>query len=216
MASGRRWSGIDFDALFEPDIMGNGPAADGYRSNGQPLRYAHVQYGARRGDVGYRVRGQDVASLWAAKGTATYTMPFHGRSYSSHNQARTNARDTCSASVSLAFQPDGNYSIHTSVAGGGHGGSTLVESGRWLTGSTTAGEYEIQILFDDVGAASYGTTAQGFASMAAAQTASVSMSVPSASSEMLSAAVRIRCLVRRGGLVQESVLEAGVSASGWV
>jgi len=215
MASGYRHGGVDFDQLFDPDILGNGPAADGYRANGQPLRYAHVQYGQRRADVGYRVRGQDVAAMWAAKGTATYTMPFHGKGFSASNQARTNSRDSCSASISLAFQPDGTYAVHSSIAGGGNGGSSLVESGRWLTGSTSAGEYEIQIVAADVGQASFGTSAPGFVSMTAAQSASASITVPSASAQWLSEAVRFRCLVRRGGLVQESVLTARVSASGW-
>lgn len=215
MASGYRHGGVDFDDLFDPDILGNGPAADGYRANGQPLRYAHVQYGQRRADVGYRVGGQDVATMWATKGTATYTMPFHGKGFSSGNQARTNSRDSCNASISLAFQPDGTYAVHSSIAGGGNGGSSLADWGRWLTGSTSPGEYEIQIVAADVGQASFGTTAPGFVSMTSAQSASVTISVPSASAQFLSEAVRVRCLVRRGGLVQESVLIAGVSASGW-
>lgn len=72
MASGYRSGGVDFDDLFDPDVMGDGPSAAGLRSGGTPLKYAALAYGSKRADVGYRQGGSDVSNLWAAKGTAQY------------------------------------------------------------------------------------------------------------------------------------------------
>lgn len=72
MATGYRSGGVDFDDLFDPDVMGSGPAVAGMRSGGAPLKYAALSYGSKRADVGYRQNGHDVSNLWAAKGTARY------------------------------------------------------------------------------------------------------------------------------------------------
>lgn len=73
MASGHRSGGVDFDDLFDPDVVGDGPvAAFLKRADGTPLRYAHIQYGAQRADVNRRSGGVDVSKWWAAKGTAAY------------------------------------------------------------------------------------------------------------------------------------------------
>lgn len=72
MPKGYRSAGADFDDLFDPDTMGDGPTFSSMRSGGTPLRYAAVSYGSKRADVGYRQNGQDVSNLWAAKGTARY------------------------------------------------------------------------------------------------------------------------------------------------
>lgn len=72
MANKFRRTGVDFDDLFDPDVMGNGPTAPGCRVNGVPLRYAHISYGTKRADVGYRENGVDVSNKWAQKGSAVY------------------------------------------------------------------------------------------------------------------------------------------------
>lgn len=215
MASGHRYGQVDFDDLFDPDIIGDGPVANGYAAKNVGVRYAHVRYGTRRADVGYRIGGQDVASLWAAKGTATYTLPFHGKAFSSGNQAKSNSGGTCSASVRLNLLPDGTYTITRSSAGGGNNSSSIVDSGRWLPTGQSAGEYEIYITADNVGRASFSTSATGFVSMTSVQFASISISVQSASSDYAEASVAIQCHVRRAGLVQVSSLSAYVGATGW-
>lgn len=67
---------VPFEDLFDPDIIGDGPQAWPFTDAGTPLRFAHVQYGQRRADVGFTVKiggtDVDVATLWAAKGTAVY------------------------------------------------------------------------------------------------------------------------------------------------
>lgn len=72
MSSGYASGGTDFDDLFDPDVMGDGPTAAGYSANGALLKYAALSYGTKRADVGYSVAGVDVSNLWAAKGTAVY------------------------------------------------------------------------------------------------------------------------------------------------
>lgn len=72
MAKGYRKDSIDFDDRFDTDIVGDGPIAAGLRRDGVPMRYAHIMYGSKGPDVGYRENGVDVSNKWAAKGTAAY------------------------------------------------------------------------------------------------------------------------------------------------
>ncbi|UNP28097.1 hypothetical protein [Lysobacter gummosus] len=72
MATLIKHQGLLFEDLFDPDIMGDGPVAGRCFHNGQPLRFAHIQYGRKRADVNFRVNNVDVSNLWAAKGTASY------------------------------------------------------------------------------------------------------------------------------------------------
>lgn len=75
MATGYKSGGVDFDNLFDPYVTGTPPAATGYLVAGVDLagRYAPLVYGTQRANVGYRILGgADVATLWAAKGTARY------------------------------------------------------------------------------------------------------------------------------------------------
>lgn len=73
MAKGITSGGVDFDDLFDPDVVGDGPSTPWLTSGGVALRYAALAYGTKRADVGYRnSAGVDVTNLWAAKGTAVY------------------------------------------------------------------------------------------------------------------------------------------------
>lgn len=73
MAKGFTSGGVDFDDLFDPDVIGDGPAAPFLTSGGVSLKYAALAYGTKRADVGFRnSSGVDVSNLWAAKGTAVY------------------------------------------------------------------------------------------------------------------------------------------------
>lgn len=215
MASGYRSGGVDFDDLFDPDVMGDGPTASGYRRSGQPLRYAHIQYGQKRGDVGYRSGGVDVSNLWAAKGTATYVLPFHGKGFSAHNQAATNAQGSASAQVELRINADGAYEVWVSTTGGGNSSSRMADRGIWLRNGGV-GEYDVRFEFANAGAANVGNTAPDWRNASTSQSCSARVSVPSASSESVSAVVEFHCLMRRGGgNVSRSIMVARVSATGW-
>ncbi|MCU1000760.1 MULTISPECIES: hypothetical protein [Stenotrophomonas] len=219
MASGYRSSGIDFDDLFDPYVEGPMAQDSGRRVGGTDLsrRYAHIQYGSKRADVGYRVGGMDVSNLWAARGSATYRLPFHGQAFSASNGAKTNSSGSASASISIDMLSDGNYSIRRSVNGGGNSSNTVVASGRWLPAGANPSEYDVRFSAGNPGAASFGTSAPSFVSLATSRSASVSISVPAASTSYERAAVAVNVHLRRaGGNEQISTFTASVSASGWV
>lgn len=68
MPSGYASGGVDFDDLFDPYAEGPFAADCGSMLAGTDLsrRYAHIQYGSKRADVGHRINGMDVSNLWAA------------------------------------------------------------------------------------------------------------------------------------------------------
>ncbi|WP_416058363.1 hypothetical protein [Stenotrophomonas maltophilia] len=219
MASGYALTGIDLDDLFDPYIEGPTSSDSGFLLTGSDLsrRYAHIQYGSKRPDVGYRVGGMDVSNLWAAKGTASYRLPFHGKAYSAHAGAKTNSTGNVTATVSFAMNSDGTYSAYSSVAGGGNGGSSQVASGRWLPAGANAGDYEVQITAPTPEKASFSTSAPSFVSLSTSRSASVSISVPARSARSDEDYVSVSVALRRaGGAAQVSSFGAIVSATGWV
>lgn len=163
MPSGYKSGGVDFDDLFDPYVTGTPPAATGYRVAGVDLagRYAPLVYGTQRADVGYRIAGgADVATLWAAKGTAHYVdanagLPAEVAIYvagssgpltatASFNLFR-NGTTTWDPSGASAWYPSGaagigdSYEVMFEVLSGFGGtlsGSTL---STWLALSSTRG-----------------------------------------------------------------------------
>ena len=95
-----------FATLFDEDIIGDGPQAAGYADNGIPLRFAHIQYGAKRANVGYRINGVDASNLWAAKGTASYVNGTAGIPAVIEDISLA-LTAPISASVTLQLRPDG-------------------------------------------------------------------------------------------------------------
>ncbi|MGO1069233.1 hypothetical protein [Lysobacter sp. CA199] len=138
MATLIKHQGIPFEDLFDPDIIGDGPIAHRCTHNGQPLRFAHIQYGAKRADVNFRVNNQDVSNLWAAKGTASYVSDggFGGRL-----RASDVGYPSAKATATFYFNADGT-TRWTSETNGGQGG------GVWSR--SQPGEYDI--LFTQVAA----------------------------------------------------------------
>ena len=67
-----RHNGVPLHELFDPDIVGDGPAAPGFREGGVPLKFASITYGTKGPDVKKRSGGADISNLWAAAGTAVY------------------------------------------------------------------------------------------------------------------------------------------------
>lgn len=217
MASGYRSQGVDFDDLFDADVMGNGPAADALRrQGGQPLRYAHLQYGQKRADVGFRLGGQDVSNLWAAKGTATYTLPINGQAFSAHNQSRTNSSGSATATVTFIIDSNGTYRILQNTTGGGNNTGSDPISGTWLPAGATVGEYDVQFEAANVGAASISNGAPSYSSCTASRSVAASVSVPAASLDNVYAEVTLIIRLRRSnGAVSTTQIVAKVGAAGW-
>ncbi len=217
MASGYRYQGVDFDDLFDPDVQGNGPVAGAYRRpDGQPLRYAHVQYGSRRGDVNRRQGGVDLASLWAAKGTATYTLGFNGGNYARSALALTNQQGSVNASVTLSLNSDGTWVI-TSFAT--RDGGRTEASGSWLPAGANVGDYQVQFgaATSDGGGGSVSNSAPGYQSLGAPQSVGISASAVAASTQNVDHAVHVVCYLRRisTGTVSTTSCTLRAMATGW-
>ncbi|WP_314102952.1 hypothetical protein [uncultured Stenotrophomonas sp.] len=157
-----------------------------------------------------------MATLWAAKGTAAYSLPFNGIRFAAHAAAKTNSSGSATASIQIVLASDGNYTITSSVVGGGLGSNTVVDQGRWLPTGASAAEYQVQFAADGLGSANFSTSAGGFTSLTSSQSGSVSVSVPAASAEYRNAVANVYVrLVRAGGAVQQTVFYASVTAVGW-
>jgi len=217
MTSGFRFQGVDFDNLFDPDLMGDGPAAAGLRQQGgAQLRYAHIRYGQKRADVGFRVGGQDVSNLWAAKGTATYTLPINGQAFAAHNQSRTNSTGSAVATVTFVIESNGTYRVLQTTTGGGNNTGADPITGTWLPAGATVAEYDVQFEAANVGAASISNGAASYAPCSASRSISASVSVPAASLDNVSAEVTLVIRLRRSnGAVSTTQIVAKVGASGW-
>lgn len=111
MGTSYKTAGVDLDDQFDPDIIGDGPTAPGYKQGGTPLKYAAIKYGSKGPDCGYAQAGVDVSNLWAAKGTAVYALACDGQ------QANVGVTlpnmKTGSATASFVANADGTYVLST-------------------------------------------------------------------------------------------------------
>lgn len=151
MTSGYRNSaGVDTDNLFDPDIVGDGPSATGYKkSDGTLLKYAAAKYGTVGPNTGYRLsNGADIATLWAAKGTAQYSLPINGQTFTS--TGATVGTGACTATLDFEIATSGwtlvssgtNATTKTLASGAVPSGAISVQiTDTWLdaTGDTDAG-----------------------------------------------------------------------------
>jgi hypothetical protein len=144
--AGVRSASVDFDDLFDPDITGDGPQAAGVLIGGVPARYAHIQYGSKRPDVGVTNAGVDVSNLWAAKGTATYRLPIHGTVYRYSNVIPPGQNGSCALTFSLGA--GGTYRI---IYNRTHGGNFPDVTGTWLPAGQSANNFEVRYTRTHIG-----------------------------------------------------------------
>lgn len=218
--SGYFSNNVNFDDLFDSYVQGGQAPACGFTTpDGRDLsaRYAPLSVGQKRADVGFSgLQGYDVSNLWAAKGTASYSLPINGQSYSAHNQARTNSSGTASATVTFILDASGIYRVLSSATGGGQGSNTEVASGSWLPVGAGAGEYDVQFETGGSGVASISNGAPSYANCAATRSVSASVSVAAASADYKADGVSITIRLRRSnGAVSTTRINASVVASGW-
>jgi hypothetical protein len=191
MAKGYRNGGWDFDDLFDPDATGDGPTVANLRTNGVALRYAALRYGTKRADVGYRQNGVDVSNLWAAKGTAVYSLPFNGRGYSAAVSALSGQTGTVGSSVSLSINSNGTW-----VIGGGPNFNGSPTSGTWLPAGLSAADHEVRfIISGNTGGAVNG--APNFASCSVSRGCGVRAQVRADSIEYVENSIDVQCQLRR-------------------
>lgn len=178
MAKSVRSVNVDFDDLFDPDVMGDGPSAANIRSGGVALKYAALSYGTKRADVGWRAGGVDVSNLWAAKGTAMYQIPgLQGSNFEASDAALT-SQGSVNASVGFGMNSDGTW---IATGGNSHGPvSWSPDSGTWLPAGQAAADYEVQFVVTTSGAppATLFNGAAAYANLATSR--SLSFALPNA------------------------------------
>lgn len=218
MAVAYRSVGVDFDALFAPDIMGDGPSVAAMRSGGTPLRYAAIGYGTKRADVGYRVGGVDVSNLWAAAGTAVYSIPgLNGKSLLAADSSLT-GQTTMAASVAVSFATAGTWSVSGSTSRGAVTQPAPV-SGTWLPAGESASDYDIRYRVTSLsGSASVSNGAPDFQPLSSGW--SISLIIPvqpanNANTESGVATVEIALRKRATGATRLATVTMRVSVQGW-
>ena len=95
MSTNIQSKGVDLDSIFDPYITGTSPGLTGIQSAGTDIhtRYAPLVYGTAAPATGIacKVGGAgsfvDLNTLFAAKGTANYSLPINGQTYSGSGTA---------------------------------------------------------------------------------------------------------------------------------
>lgn len=120
-----RHNGVPLHELFDPDIMGDGPAAPGFRESNVPLKFASIAHGSKGPDVKKRSGGVDISNLWAAAGTAVYVsldaFPELIESIAEGSSAPV------TSSSGFTFLRNGTFT--TVPSGGGSWGPSAVDTG---------------------------------------------------------------------------------------
>ncbi|KAF1719803.1 hypothetical protein [Pseudoxanthomonas wuyuanensis] len=220
MAKNFTSGGVDFDDLFDPDIMGDGPAAPWLTSGGVALKYAALSYGSKRANVGFTSStGVDVSNLWAAKGSAVYVIEgLHGKGLHASEQALTN-QQTVSAQVSVALRSDGTWAVFGATTRGSFPQSAPT-SGTWLPSGQSASGYQVQFEVVSSGSADrrVTTSAATYQSLSATQTVGFVLpdfSAVNATERSASATITIRLRRVSTGTVSTTVLSAYLSTTGY-
>lgn len=127
MTTNIRCKGVDLDNIFDPYVEGTSPGLTGLKVAGVDIntRYAPLIYGtaAPVTNINSKVRGTssfvDLNTLFAAKGTAKYTLPIDGASYTAIASSGGIAPiKLAQATVSVQIG-GGHYNIQTSVINNG-------------------------------------------------------------------------------------------------
>ncbi len=219
--SGYFASGVNFDDLFDFYVQGGQAPACGFTTpDGRDLsaRYAPLAVGQKRADVGFSgVQGYDVSNLWAAKGTATYSLGFNGGNYARSALALTNQQGTVAASVGLAINSDGTWVITSSSTR--EGGRTEA-SGTWLPAGGNVGDYEVQfgVATSQGGGGSISNSAPSYQNLGASRTVGISASARAASTENIDHSIHVVCYLRRISTGHTTVTSCSMRAmaTGWV
>lgn len=219
--SGYFWNNINFDELFDPYVQGGQARTSGYAVNGNgpdlSTRYAPLAVGQKRADVGYLSGGVDVSNLWAAKGTATYSLGFNGGYYARSALALTNQQGTVSASVGLIINSDGTWLITSSST---RDGTRTEASGTWLPAGGSVGDYEVQfgVATSQGGGGSVSNSAPSYQNLGASRSVGISASAAAASTTNIDHSISVVCYLRRISTGHTTVTSCSMRtmATGWV
>lgn len=155
--------GVGLDQIFDPYISGTKAALTGYtvKISGvdTDLRdiFAPLYLGTTAAPTNYKVKGADLNTFFAAKGTASYTLPFNGVTYTSGVNITSGS---ASAQIGFRILSGSTYQIYGTNS---LGGSTSYISGPIPAGAVTVqctfGTYAVGVGFTDAG----GSTSNGAA-----------------------------------------------------
>lgn len=220
MTVGYKSVGVDFDDLFDPDIIGDGPSAAGYSVAGVALRYAALSYGSKRANVGYSIAGVDVSNRWAAKGTAAYAVEgLDGKKLAASDGAITN-QSTVMASGTVKILNDGTWTVSTATSQGA-GTVPLPNNGTWLPAGATVSDYEVEFSVTSSGSGDRQVSNGAPAYSSASTSRTASLTLPSISANNSTArnafgTVTIRLRRISTGAVSTSSVSITLSTSGWL
>lgn len=213
MAKGFTSGGVDFDDLFDPDVVGDGPSASFLTSGGVALKYAALAYGTKRADVGFRnSSGVDVSNLWAAKGTAIYKLGFDGKSYSAAGISGPDGESFGKVKISLFT--DGTWTVQRSTRQSPSW--SVVDSGVWLPAGGTAADYSVKFSHVDSGTnpADLDVTNDAATYQGLGITREITFLISGAVDDVKSASSSVTAsLLRPGGVASDSTANVFVSAN---
>lgn len=156
MTSGIASKGVDLDSIFDPYVAGTTKArAAGIAAGGTDTSdlYANIIYGSAAAATGIQSEGDDLNTLYAKKGTASYALPIDGNTYTGANHLI--APNTGSAFISFT-----STSSTWTIKGSLNFGTTTLASGAVPTGATkvkyTWGTYTVPFGSDGGGTVSNG------------------------------------------------------------
>lgn len=134
MTSGIKSAGVDLDSIFDPYMSGTTKArATGVSVAGSDLnnRFAPLTYGSSAAATGIKSEGADLNTLFAAYGTAHYSLPIDGNTYTSAGS--TIGGGTCTAKLDFEINTSG-WSL---VASGTNATTTTLASGAMPSGAVS-------------------------------------------------------------------------------
>lgn len=112
MTSGIASKGVDLDNIFDPYVAGTTKArAAGLNVAGSDTsnRFANIIYGTAAAATGIQSQSADLNTLYAKKGTATYSLPINGQTYSASENTGTSGG--ASATLTVTLHADGTYDV---------------------------------------------------------------------------------------------------------
>jgi len=136
---------VSLASIFDPYVAGTTKArASGIDDAGNDTSnlYANIIYGSAAAATGIGSQSADLNTLYAAKGTAKYSLPINGQTYGASEN--TGASGGASATLTVTLHADGTYDViafqskHVPT-------NTTRASGTWNTfGSPSSG---FQVLY---------------------------------------------------------------------
>jgi hypothetical protein len=225
VTSGIASKNVDLDSIFDPWLSGTSKArATGIAKGAAPgtdlnALYAPLIYGSSAAATGIQSQGADLNTLFAAKGTAKYSLPINGQTYGASEN--TGASGGASATLTVTLHADGTYDViafqskHVPT-------NTTRASGTWNTFGAPSSGFQVLYTLTTVseeGNAGSGNGASTYTTLNTDVAASVNATATSPSSGANDITCTLRIQIRNtssGQVVSDSSLTITAGADGSV